>query len=101
VCASDSLAVGLTDLLREERCHLISTRAVMVGGFLVDNDGSDRIPHDKTLPAGGALAGVAGCNGRLFTAGSEVIVTATCLAQFILAITSVSRRAGADVFARA
>jgi len=47
----------------------------MVGGFLVDHDGGDRIADGEPLPAGGARSCVAGWDRRLFTDASEVIVS--------------------------
>jgi hypothetical protein len=75
---ADRVDVGLSDLLRKQSRRRVATRTMMVRGFLVDNDGSDRVADSERLPAGGARAGIAGCDRRLLTDGSEVIVTATC-----------------------
>jgi hypothetical protein len=80
-CVADgaaSIDCWIGDVLREEGRRGVSARAVVVGGLLVDNDRSDKIPDRECVPAGSAHAGVAGLKGRLFTYVTEVIVAATC-----------------------
>jgi hypothetical protein len=90
-CGVDGIDVGLGGRPREESRGRVATRAVVVGGLLVDNDRSKRLADAEPLSARGTRPGVAGRDRRLFTDGREVIVSATCSSQFILTITEVSR----------